>query len=139
MSDFDELAVRFSNQAKELHNEAVNKIRELFLEAKAAHPEIIYIEYSGEPNSYSDEGYSCEGKIEVHTPELDELNKRVYGKTTYYDYYDDSEGVWSEDDENGSWDEEKNHPMTVVAKELFQQVHKLQKVVGYNGYFSIKV
>jgi hypothetical protein len=136
MSEYDELAKRFEAQAQKLSDEAKTKIKELFLKTKLEYPEITNIRYCGEPNSYNDEGMACEGRVEIHTEELDKAHSRTYGNKTLIFYDDNSEGVWSDDDENGCWDE-KTHPMSLVAKEIYNKISSLNTVVGYNGYFDI--
>lgn len=120
-------------------------IQNLFKQAIQKNPEIKSIRWTGQANSYSDEGYACEGLLCISTDEIDNTDiSEEYGTN---DDGDIPEGVWSQDKyyRLRKYNRETKNYETIsvtskldlLAKELFDEVIKLANYA--NDWLEVSV
>lgn len=140
----EDIKQKIQNRVQELRNirdSAKEDIRELFKKTMNEHPNIRWISWSGVPNSYSDEGYACEGLLIISSNEYpNEDISEEYGTDEDGDI---PVGVWSEDKISSRYNREtkRYEPITIIydnpldnlARDLFELVKPLADSV-INGF-----
>lgn len=106
-------------------------VRELFKKAMEENPNIRWISWTGTPNSYSDEGYACEGLLIISSNE--HPNEDIDDQYGTDEHGDIPVGVWSGDKEDRRYNRETKRyepivfddPLDNLARELYELVKPL--------------